>query len=96
MILFVGNILRKHDYNPTYLELLLEDLKHYATRHTHLSIALATTQNIKTMSAIGGITEQTAPGYTKHGFHLMTKKRSFDINDNDELDIVKSIIKKND
>ena len=75
---------------------VLEDLKHYATRHTHLSIALATTQNIKTVSAIGGITEQTAPGYTKHEFHLMTKKRSFDINDNDELDIVKSIIKKND
>ena len=40
-------------------------LKHYTTRHTHLSIALATTQNIKTVSAIGGITEQTALGYAK-------------------------------
>ena len=29
MILFVGNFLCKHGYNPTYLELLLEDLKHY-------------------------------------------------------------------
>ena len=40
-------------------------MKHYATRHTHLSIALATTQNIKTVSAIGGVTEQTALGYAK-------------------------------
>jgi len=29
MILFLGNILGKHDFNPTYLELLSGDLKHY-------------------------------------------------------------------
>ena len=40
-------------------------MKHYATRHTHLSIALQTTGNIKTVSAVGGITEQTALGYAK-------------------------------
>ena len=62
-------------------------LKHYATRHTHLSIALATTQNIKTVSAIGGITEQTALGYAK----LQEKEIQEALEKMDEVEEVKPL-----
>lgn len=38
-------------------------LKHYATRHTHLSWTLEATGNIKSVAEVGGVTETTALGY---------------------------------
>ena len=40
-------------------------LKHYATRHTALSIALSTSKNPKVVAGIGGVTVETAMKYAK-------------------------------
>jgi len=48
-------------------------LKHYATRHTHLSWTLEATGNIKSVAEVGGVTETTALGYAKQSKKVVRK-----------------------
>ena len=66
------------DVRKTWLSVLKmagveRKLKHYATRHTHLSWTLEATGNIKSVAEVGGVTETTALGYAKQSKKVVRK-----------------------